>query len=662
MRNVISERRRRRALPKDSLSYSVPGGAASALLFVFIVVASLYLARAILMPFALAILLSFVLSPLTRRLQRWHVPRSLAVISVVLVAFAGIFALGGVMVSQVNQLAADLPSYQATLRDKIHLLRGAAGGTGTLERASEVLQDLSSELNRPDRTPASPQANPGTGAPTPKPIPVQVLEPNQGALRTVVALISPLVDPLVTTGLVIIFVIFILVQRQDLRNRLVRLAGSNDLQRTTAALDDAGRRLSRLFLTQLALNAAFGLVIGVGWWLVGVPSAPLWGILATILRFMPYIGTWISAIFPLILAAAVGPDWSMFIWAASIFLVIEMIIGQFVEPLVQGHSTGLSPVAVIASATFWTWLWGPIGLVLATPMTLCLVVLGRHVEKLKFLDVMFGDQPALTPAELTYQRLLAHDPVEAAEQARVFLRDKPLVNYYEDIFVPTLKLAHADAETGRLDDERLDRIRDAAGELIDDLADHHDRPESAAEKDDGAEAKPLAQLSKAEASPDILTDTVPEGWRSERAVLCVPGIGELDEALALVVAQLVQRRGIGARAEEAEALAMSRIFSLDTKDAKLICLCYMEVVTTAQIRYSVRRLRRKAPEAHILVGLMGDTQEMDDEAPNVSYARGSLAETVNAVFVIAAKAAEGQDTAPQTEADTSTVGQVASLA
>jgi len=480
MRNVISERRRRRALPKDSLSYSVPGGAASALLFVFIVVASLYLARAILMPFALAILLSFVLSPLTRRLQRWHVPRSLAVISVVLVAFAGIFALGGVMVSQVNQLAADLPSYQATLRDKIHLLRGAAGGTGTLERASEVLQDLSSELNRPDRTPASPQTNPGTGAPTPKPIPVQVLEPNQGALRTVVALISPLVDPLVTTGLVIIFVIFILVQRQDLRNRLVRLAGSNDLQRTTAALDDAGRRLSRLFLTQLALNAAFGLVIGVGWWLVGVPSAPLWGILATILRFMPYIGTWISAIFPLILAAAVGPDWSMFIWAASIFLVIEMIIGQFIEPLVQGHSTGLSPVAVIASATFWTWLWGPIGLVLATPMTLCLVVLGRHVEKLKFLDVMFGDQPALTPAELTYQRLLAHDPVEAAEQARAFLRDKPLVNYYEDIFVPTLKLAHADAETGRLDDERLDRIRDAAGELIDDLADHQDRPASIA--------------------------------------------------------------------------------------------------------------------------------------------------------------------------------------
>ncbi len=431
----------RRPLPKPSLNYAVPGAAVSALLFAFIVVASLYLARAILMPFALAILLSFMLSPLVRRLQLWHVPRSLAVISVVLVAFAGIFTLGGVMVSQVNQLAADLPSYQTTLREKIHLLRGAAGGAGTLERASEVLQDLSSELNRPERASPSTVPAPGAAAPQPKPIPVQVQEPNEGALRTVVALIAPLIDPLITTGLVIIFVIFILVQRQDLRNRLVRLAGSNDLQRTTAALNDAGRRLSRLFLTQLALNAGFGLVIGIGWWIVGVPSAPLWGILAMILRFMPYVGTWLSAVFPLLLAAAVGPDWSMFIWAAAIFLVVDIIIGQFVEPLVQGHSTGLSPVAVIASATFWTWLWGPIGLVLATPMTLCLVVLGRHVERLKFLDVMFGDEPALTPPELAYQRLLAHDPVEAAEQARTFLRDKPLLDYYEEIFVPTLKLA-----------------------------------------------------------------------------------------------------------------------------------------------------------------------------------------------------------------------------
>ena len=648
MREITTENQMRRPLPKPSLNYAVPGATVSALLFVFIVVASLYLARAILMPFALAILLSFMLSPLVRRLQHWHVPRSLAVISVVLVAFAAIFALGGVMVSQVNQLAADLPKYQTTLREKIHLLRGAAVGTGTLERASEVLQDLSSELNRPEGAPPSVTPAPGAAPPQPKPIPVQVQEPNQGALKTVVSLIAPLVDPLITTGLVIIFVIFILIQRQDLRNRLVRLAGSNDLQRTTAALNDAGGRLSRLFLTQLALNAGFGLVIGIGWWFVGVPSAALWGILAVILRFMPYVGTWLSAVFPLLLAAAVGPDWSMFIWAAAIFLVVDIIVGQIVEPLVQGHSTGLSPVAVIASATFWTWLWGPIGLVLATPMTLGLVVLGRHVERLKFLDVMFGDEPALTPPELTYQRLLAHDPVEAAEQARVFLRDKPLLTYYETIFIPTLKLAQADAATGRLDNERLECVREAAGELIDDIADHRDRPEQVTGIEADAADKPLAQLNKVEMSSEMLEDAVPAVWRTGKPVLCVPGVGEVDEALALVIAQLVERRGIGARAAEAEALSIARIFSLDTKDAKLICLCYIASVTPAQIRYSVRRLRRKAPDAHILVSLFGNILDMDEAAPHVSYARGSLAETVKAILVTAAKEQEGETA----EADT----------
>jgi hypothetical protein len=263
---------------------------------------------------------------------------------------------------------------------------------------------------------------------------------------------------------------------------------------------------------------------------------------------------------------------------------------------------------------------------------------------------MFGDRPALTPAELTYQRLLARDPVEAAEQARAYLQDKPLVSYYEDIFIPTLKLAHGDVETGRLDDERLEHVRDAAGELIEDLADHQDRAASAAETETDGEEKPLAHLTKVETSPEMLEEAVPEAWRSGKPVLCVPGIGELDEVLAVAVAQLVERRGIGARAEEAEALSMSRIFSLDTKEAKLICLCYIETVTPAQIRYSVRRLRRKAPEAHILVGLMGEAQEMDDAAPNVSYAKGSLAETVDAVFTVAANASAGEEEAqPETE-------------
>ena len=629
--------RTRFPIKSPMIDAAMPGAAVSALLFAFIVVASLYLARAIFMPFALAILLSFMLTPLVRRLQTWRVPKSVAVISVVLVAFAGIFALGGVMVSQVNQLAADLPKYQATLRDKIQAVRGATSGAGTLERATEVLQDLNSELNRTDR-PGAP-GNAGE-VPPPKPIPVQVQDPTHGPLQTFVSLISPLIDPLVTTGLVIIFVIFILHQRQDLRNRLVRLAGSNDLQRTTAALDDAGRRLSKLFLTQLAINAGFGAVLGAAWWVIGVPSAPLWGILAMILRFMPYIGTWLSAIFPLILAAAVGPDWTMFIWAAGVFLVVEMLVGQAIEPLLQGHSTGLSPVAIIASATFWTWLWGPVGLVLSTPITLCLVVLGRHVERLKFLDVMFGDQPALTPVELAYQRLLAHDPVEATEQAHIFLREKPLIDYYQEIFVPTLKLAQRDQMDGRLDEAQLERIRDAAAEVIDDLIDHQDVKEAPEEEDEsGDEDKPLAKLSRVETSRELVARNLPEEWRTGKPVLCIPGLGELDEALALVVAQLVERHGIGARAEEAEALTMSRIFSLDTGGARLICLCYIEKVTGAQLRYAVRRLRRKAPDARILIVLMGDTAaEIENELSDASYVRDSLEETVKAVIAAAGTA------------------------
>ena len=215
-------------------------------------------------------------------------------------------------------------------------------------------------------------------------------QPDPGALQTLVALITPLIFPLTTTGVVFIFVVFILLQREDLRNRLVRLAGPQDLQRTTAAFDDAGTRLSRLFLTQLALNAAFGLVIGIGLSIIGVPSAPLWGMLAMILRFVPYVGALISAVFPLLLAAAVDPGWTMVLWTAALFIVIEPLVGHVIEPMLYGHSSGLSPVAVITAATFWTWLWGPIGLILATPLTICLVVLGRHIDRLKFLEVMLG--------------------------------------------------------------------------------------------------------------------------------------------------------------------------------------------------------------------------------------------------------------------------------
>ena len=308
-----------------------------------------------------------------------------------------------------------------------------------------------------------------------RPIPVEIRQPDPGTLTTLVAIIQPLIQPLTTTGIVIIFVIFILMQRQDLRNRFIRLAGSQDMQRTTAALDDAGQRLSRLFLNQIIVNASFGLLIGIGLQLIGVPSAPLWGLIAMILRFVPYVGTPISAVFPLILAAAVGSGWEMLLMTVALFATLQVFAAQVVEPQVYGRSSGLSPVAIVLSASFWTWLWGPIGLVLATPLTVCLVVVGRHVDRLQFLDVLLGNEPALTPPQLVYQRMLAGDPIEASQQAQTFLGDASLEDYYDTIMLDGLRLAEADARLGRLDRERMERVLATVHEVVDDLEAHEDR-------------------------------------------------------------------------------------------------------------------------------------------------------------------------------------------
>ena len=384
------------------------------------------------------------------------------------------------------------------------------------------------------------------------------------------------------------------------------------------------------------MNAGFGLIIGVGLWLIGVPSAPLWGMLAMILRFVPYIGAMISAIFPLILAAAVGTGWSMVLATAALFLVVELIAGQVIEPLVYGRSAGLSPVAVIASATFWTWLWGPIGLILATPLTICLVVLGRHVEQLKFLEVMFGDEPPLKPAELIYQRMLARDPIEAAEQAELFLQENTLAAFYDEILLGGLQLARRDAERGLLDNERMQRVRDAVAEIVDDLETHQDKDAVLREEiTPKTEELPLAQLQRAEDRPSI--GVLQAEWQTGTPVLCVPGLGQLDEAAALMIAQLLKRLGIGARVEHAEALSMSRITGWDTEGVTLICLCYVGNPSSAQIRYALRRIRRRTSDMPTLIALLGNTTEAGhiEFSDNEGLVERSLRGTVEKIFAMA---------------------------
>jgi predicted PurR-regulated permease PerM len=570
-----------------------------------IIIGTLYFGREVFVPIALAILLSFVLAPLVRLLQRWRIPRGLSVISVVFIAFMSIFALGGVIATQVAELAGDLPQYQFTMREKIKSLRGTAATSGTLERAADVLQDLGKELNKPKDPATSPTIQPPVPTPAqePRPIPVEVRQPPPTALESIATLILPLLRPLTTTGITAIFVIFILLQREDLRNRFIKLAGSRDLQKTTAALDDATTRLSRLFLIQLALNTAFGVVIGTGLWIIGIPNPVLWGILAAVLRFVPYVGAAISAVFPLTLAAAVDPGWAMLLWTAALFLVVEPLVGHVIEPLLYGHSTGLSPVAIITSATFWTALWGPVGLVLATPLTICLVVLGRHVERLEFLEVMFGDRPALSPSELFYQRMLAEDPSEAVDKAEEFLKASSLSAYYDEVALPALKLAQNDIARGALDRVQSEKIKAAVVEVVDDLVDQDDQKPVSETINDAEATAALETVHDETLDLPVVerADLAPQ-WQGDKPVLCVAGRGPLDEAAAIMLAQLLEKHGLGARVEGADAVAISNIFRLDTAGIGMVCLSYLDAGSPARMRYAIRRMRRRLPQAQILLG------------------------------------------------------------
>jgi predicted PurR-regulated permease PerM len=575
----------------------VPAGFVFSNFFVgIVVVAVLYFAREILVPIALAVLISFVLAPLVRFLQRLRVPRSLAVMGAVTTALTISLSLATMVMIEVNQLANDLPRYQSTLGDKIHDLRDAVGRAGLLN-ASSMLKNLDRELKSQERDDGATSPSLSTGPTNKTPIPVEVHQPAPGSSETLVAVLQPLAAPFTTTAIVVIFLIFFLFQREDLRNRFIRLAGSDDLERTTAALDDAGERLSKLFLTQLVLNAIFGAIIGLGLALIGVPSASLWGLLAAILRFVPYIGAILAAALPIALAAAVGSDWSMALWTMALFALVETVAGQIVEPLVCGRTSGLSPVAIVVAASFWTWLWGPVGLLLSTPMTLCLVVLARHVEKLQFIDIMLGDQPALSPQQAAYQRMLTGDPIEAIEQARSFLKKGSVEGYYEEIVLGALRLAAADAALGRLDDARLENIHQTASEIIEDL---------------GSQQRPAEQkLAKQGGGPPNSNDFDMEGRKPGRSVFCIPGLGRLDDCAALLVADFLKRRDVFARTATAPT-------AIKADAADTICVCFLEEVTEARTDFTRRKLSRQAPSAEIIVCLFGATAEQNgpDGPPN----------------------------------------------
>ncbi len=552
-----------------------------------VVVAALYFGREVLLPITLAVMLSFILSPVVNLLQRLRIRRVPAVVFTVMAAIGLIGAVVTLIWTQAAVLSVHAPQYASVIEAKVVTLQGSA--TSRMDALTRVFGEARKPrpLSRPaTRGDSGARLTSATTVPR-APVPVELAPAKTTPLSVAKAIVEPLVKPLGTTFIVLMVAIFVLMQKDDLRDRFIRLFGSTDLHRTTMALNDAGARLSRYFIAQLAVNTGFGIVIGTGLWFIDIPSPVLWGVLATVLRFVPYIGAILAAVIPVALGAAIDPGWATAVLIAVYFVIVESLIGYVIEPILYGHSTGLSPISVIIAAIFWTWIWGPAGLVLSTPLTLCLVVLGRHVKALEFFDVLLGDRPALTPVEELYQRILANNPDEALAQAETLLGDCTLPEYYDAVMTGALRLAAADDAMGSLSPADHHRMRRSAMAVLEDLP-----VIAAARKGEGGDAASLPAISLA----------------------CVAGAGPFDQIVATMCAQALRERGLEPRLVTQGEATREAISGLDLSGIDTILICYLELVgSPAQLRFLVRRLRQRAPQARLIAGLWSAISEIPGE-------------------------------------------------
>lgn len=574
------------------------------------VVAGLYFGREVLVPMSIAVLLSFVLAPVADALGRLRIGRVASVLITVALAFAILGVLGAVIGRQAAQLSENLPAYQAVIGKKVDAVWSSAFGARMVEKAADALHGLENNIGK-SAVPAPSQSAQGetTQALDHPLVQVEVHEPPPGPIQIVQSILSALLPPFATAAIVIIFVVFILLQRRDLRDRFIGLIGSDDLHRTTKALDDAAQRLSRYFLALTGINASFGVIIGLGLSLIGVPNPVLWGIVGAVLRFVPYAGAFIAAAIPLTLAAAVDPGWSMVAETALLFVVVEGIMGQVVEPQLFGQTTGMSPLAIIVAAGFWTLIWGIPGLLLSTPITACLVVLGRHVESLNFIELLLGDKPPLSPVQSFYQRILASDPDEVIFQAEPLLKDLTLLDYYEQVALPGLALAQIDIVRGVMDRDRQAEIRASVESVVADLSDHVD----------------VAYEKTAQAPSPLETPPPTEQHSSSGAALCLAGRTPIDQAACAILAQLLERRHVTARVLGPDSLSISGVSRLNPDGIEALCIFYLGRQTLAVVRYSVRRLRKRFPGVPIAVCLWGSV----DLAPMVEAAQADA--TINSL-------------------------------
>ena len=559
-----------------------PGGSptavngAAGLTIVALVIAGLYTGRDLLIPLALAGILSFILAPLLRRLVDWGVPRGLAVAVIIFAVVAGL--TGGITLAgrEVAQLVEDVPHYESTLRDKARFMHSLFGTPGIWQRAAETLHNVEQEVRDPD-----------TEA---KPLKIEVAQNSDWPIGLLLDFTRSMLPSLASAGLALLFTIFILLQHGDLRDRAVRLMGTQEIGRSTQALNEAGSDLAQFFLLQASLNASFGIVVGIALWAIGIPSSGLWGALAAIMRFVPYVGSFLAAAFPVALAAMIDPGWWRVVETVAVFVVGEPVIGQIVEPLLFGSRTRLSPIAVLIGAAFWTLLWGPVGLILAVPLTLAGVVMSQHLPRLEFLGILLGNEPVLAPPQRPYRQLLAGEVSEAARDLDHRIEKQAFVKYLDEVAVPALRIASVDRRRGVLVADQLADLKQTLEDYV-------------------AQVRELLDFRRERRHVETRQVTPEPQQQSETAsVLVIAARGVLDQAAAELVTHAIHFRlgipvqcpslggltGIGAIAD-----------SPGGKRSQFIALISVGEVTPAQLDLLLSRARRVLMRSTILLGCWG---------------------------------------------------------
>lgn len=589
-----------------------PGTSTPAFINLVAITAVLYFGQDVFLPLAVALLLTFALGPIVSFLRRRSIPRPIAVVLTVVFAFAAITLLTVIVATQVANLAENITVYQHNILAKVHSLKEMGASGGIIDRLSGAVERVGAELKAED----------SSAEPKKDPLPVEIVA-QQNPIETLKNIIVPLAGPLASAGMILVVVVFMLLEREELRDRFIRLVGYDDLHRTTEALQDAAQRVGHYLLMQLVVNTLYAIPITVGLWILGIPNAVLWGLLTLVLRFVPYIGPVIGMLFPLFLAVAVAPGWSLVLWTAALFLVSELISNNVIEPWLYGSRTGLSPLAIIVSAIFWTWMWGPIGLLLSTPLTVCLVVLGRHVPQFEFLDVLLGNEPVLEPHARMYQRLLAGDPEEATDNAEEFLEEMDLAEFYDDIGLPALLLGENDRRRGVMPDEQRHEFAEAAMTLVENLA---EIAEEESEEED--EEDPAGENSAVAAPPKKLI-TLPDG--ENKTLICFGGRGDIDDAAAAMLAQVLQAQGATATAVPHTKLRRQVLRATDFTSVDTALLVYLNAASAMHARYCVRRLKKL--HRGLRVGVLvpeqaGSGKNMDTATLNADFTAATIRKAV----------------------------------